>query len=735
MSGFPRRYNFLPDPTELASIEGVVIIDRPPTAGIQGADSGTVFLAAETEDGGFATDPAQPVDVYHPRGGPTFIPRDGWVGAVGGFGHTVNGAKYQYPCARLAFGEYWNGNGYVQAKGLAFRRLYVLRADTSVGSVTFSPLAFLESSGAGPWALATGQTVVAQVDGAGAVTATFTGAAAQVTGAAAAFATLTAGEYVDISVDGAVAIRTTFSAGDTTIGAVVTRINAAFGFPVASNSTSQLRLTSSTGGTGSKVQVVGGSTGTVTKLGHAVGTTSGTGNVANIGAVTAAEAKTVMEAALTGTKVRLTDAGRIRLCSNTGSTGTIVVTGATTATAFGFATGTTSTASSGKVATTIPAGTVVSQTASAAATRCVTMQTLTIPAGTAVAVTVKVRPANDDGTFAALSANSLDQIETAPSALSEFKLSQPVALSAALTDAQKDAAYVAAIAVGKALSGPARKCNYVVSARQSPIVRAATLQNAKESSAVGHFGRKAYLSPPIGTSLATMEGSSDPGAGAYRHERAGYFPGWVKVITEIAYVGASGGAGYTDDGTAQVHGDIVAASIASVLNPEENIAQATDIIPTSYINVETALQSWGPDEYKRAKAAGVCAPFMDPSEGPQLMSGVTTVDPAAYPSQVPLSRVRLADFLTDSVAEFQGPFVKKLRTQARRDQLLGKLCEFLGGLQGAQRIAAWDAAEGVPTASRTHRLVWRAEPLPSMDVIVNETTIGEGAISTVRTSA
>jgi hypothetical protein len=553
-----------------------------------------------------------------------------------------------------------------------------------------------------------------------------------VTGAAAAFGTIVAGEYVDISVDSATAIRTTFGAADTTVANVVLAINRAFGFPLASASGGQLKLLSATGGTASKITIVGGSTGLVTKLGHAAGTTSGSGNVANIALVTAAEVKTVVEAAVATATVRLPDSGKVRICSKTGSTGTLLLAG--TATAFGFA-ATAAAANAGKVATSIPAGTIVSVTGSEAATRVVTMQTLSIPALTTAAVSVKVRPAVDDGSYAGTGANTIDKIETNPSALSEWKVTQPVLLTAALTDSQKDAAYLAAIAVSKALTGPSRKANYIVSARQSPAGRAGLLQNAKDASGVGHAGRKAYLSAPIGTSIATYEQATDPGTGAFRNERAGLFPGWTKTITEIAFVGAVGGAGYSDDGTVQVHGDLVAASLASLLNPEENIAQATDLIPTTYTNVETALQAWGPDEYKRAKAAGVCAPYMDPDEGAQFMSGVTTVDPTTAPSQVPLSRVRLADYLTDSVAGFEGPFVKKLRTQTRRDQLLGKLVEFLDGLVAQERIAGNEASEGTPTASRTHRLIWRVEPLQSMDVIVNETTIGEGALSTTRTSA
>lgn len=740
MAGFTRRFSSFPDRETIRAIEGVIIVDEAPAGAIEGADTGCVAFVGEYEDGGFAVDPVTPSDVYHPVGGPIAVAKEAWPGLVGTLGFPFNGLKNQFPACRISNEEFWNGNAYVQAKGLAFRKFYAVRVDTSIGNVTFSPLAFLETASAGPWSLsAASQTIVFAIDGAGDSTATFTAVAASVTGAAASFATLGAGEYVDISIDGKTAVRTTFQTGDTTIGAVVSRINAAFGSPIASNSSSQLKLASSTLGTSSSVQIVSGSTGTVAKLGHSVGTSSGSGAVANLNAVTFAELKTLVEAASASSTVRQTSTGKARICSKAGTTGTVRVQSGSTATAFGFTTGSTITASSGAAPSTIPAGTVLKASGTGTSSRVVTMQTLQVPASTTRPITVKVRPAQDDGTYAGAIAAAIDTIETIPSPTAEWTVTNVGALSSALTEAQKDTAYLAALDATKAISGASRIFDYVGSARQSARVSPAVLANAKATSSLAHHGRKARVSPPNGASLASMSGASFPSVATLRDERACYATGWKKFISEIYALGATnGGIGFTDDGIVEVHGDVVLASVDSILNPEESSGQPTDIIPKDlYVGVCSVVAAWTIDDYIAAKAAGICASFMHESEGPQFMSYVTTVDKSSVPAQVPAQRIKLADWLTDSVAEFQGKYVKTLRTDARRTALLTKLQEFLQSLVDAERIDGFTAEEG-PRIRRAHVLDWKVEPLDSMDSIINRTSIGEGALekpSTARLSA
>jgi hypothetical protein len=480
------------------------------------------------------------------------------------------------------------------------------------------------------------------------------------------------------------------------------------------------------------VQIVSATAGTLAKLGLALGTTAGSGNVATLAAVTVAEVRAVVEKAVPGAVVRMPDSGRVRIASKQPTAGKVQVTSASTAIAFGFPLDMVATASSGPLPSTIPAGTVCSDGSNAS--RVVMMQTLSIPANTTQAVIVRCRPAIDDGSYGGAAAGAIATIESLVSPAAEWTVRNAAPLSPALTEAQKDAAYLAAIDATKALSGPSRKFNYIASARQSNAIRRQLRQNAIDTSGLGHYGRKSLLVPPIGTTLDAMSASTEPGVGAYRHERVSFVPEWRKYVPEIAALGsASGGPGFTDDGIVEVHGDIVAASLDSLLAPEENPAQTTDKIPSSYVGVGSALASWGPDEYIRAKAAGIEAPYVDEDEGAQFMSGVTSVDPLAAPTQAPKSRVRLADFITDSLADFDKPYVKKLKTEERAAQLLSKTQEFLQGLQDAERIGLFDVTEGTAPARGAFVLNLRVEPLDSMDEIVLRATIGAGALVNVTT--
>lgn len=103
--------------------------------------------------------------------------------------------------------------------------------------------------------------------------------AAQVDGAGAAFGTILNGETFLFSVNGTALAVTFVVPGDTTLAAVINRINsvaALSGFgPVAfDNGAGQLRVKSTTVGAASEIDIAGGTA--LAKLGHAVGTTNGT---------------------------------------------------------------------------------------------------------------------------------------------------------------------------------------------------------------------------------------------------------------------------------------------------------------------------------------------------------------------------------------------------------------------------------------------------------------------------
>jgi hypothetical protein len=167
----------------------------------------------------------------------------------------------------------------------------------------------------------------------------------------------------------------------------------------------------------------------------------------------------------------------------------------------------------------------------------VTMQTVAVTAASAGPYSVKVRHAEDDQTGTSEIAAAVDTV-FAPVALGAFSVTNALPVSAALTDAQIDAAYEAALAKTKGTSSPVKQANYVLAARQSNAVRAALRQNAIDASAGGCFGRMSIVRPPLGTTKAAAMSDTQPGVGAYREQGNFYaFPGVQKKVTEIAAVG------------------------------------------------------------------------------------------------------------------------------------------------------------------------------------------------------
>src|SRR5919108_4693830 len=132
-AGCTRRYDRDPGLAEILKIEGVVIIDRDVSGRQTGAETGASICVGEFEDGPYNT----PVEIL---GG------DDQVATFGGFGFTHDGLPSSNPCARarkadnaVAF-EYWNGNGFLALARKTYPRLFLVRADTSVGSVAFTKL-------------------------------------------------------------------------------------------------------------------------------------------------------------------------------------------------------------------------------------------------------------------------------------------------------------------------------------------------------------------------------------------------------------------------------------------------------------------------------------------------------------------------------------------------------------------------------------------------------------------
>ena len=715
---FTRRFAAIPSVAILLAVSGVVLVDAPPARPVNASPFGKVLIVGEFEDGDFNT--------------PTDLLTSQDQGAKFGlFGFTYGSLKYQYPCAKKSGGnEYWNGNGWLQTTKLPFGGLAFVRVDTSVGSVTLTPRAFLQSTVKAPFALDHGLTFIFNPNGAGNVTITLNAVAAANTGSGGTFNSFTGGETLVLALDNEASFEVVFQASDTSLAAIISRINTTYGQTIASNASSQLKITSLTKGTGSKVIVTAGAA--ATTLGLTAGTSSGTStsSIANIAQTTFAEMKALVEGASAAVAFTTSSDGYPRISSKTGGSGTIAIGAGTANAALGFTASSSATAALA-AAVTIPAGTRCSD-GGADASRVVTMQTKTAAAGSTASINIKVRPAVDDGTYAGLgSADMIDTLEDKPGDV-EWSITNNEALGDALTASELDSLYLTAIDATLGLaSDTTKKASGILSARQSNAIRARLRQNAIDASANGHQGRRAFLCPPNGTSASTAIGSAAPGVGAYRAEEVAYAAGGVKCILQELIDG-----GHASDGLCTRHPEVLLAARWSILTPGYNPGQlpeeaALRYSPAIFTGLESAAAAWDLTTYKAFKLAGVCGAFFDAQNGITFEQGITAVDPSADPSRVDISRKTLADFIGDSCAAFLLPQSKRQGTVLRREMQRQAIEGFLEGLVG-------DTVEeflvSLVDGQAAHVVRWDVSvtPVQSDDVILFNLSVGPNAVALSR---
>lgn len=721
-SSYVRRFTFDPGLDVLLEIESVNILDLDPEAAISGTGTGAVCIVGEFEDGPYSTT--------------TEVSSVGeLLQTFGGLGYTYSGSRGNYASARVRYSdasvtpEYWNGSGHVAVNGKRFARLMICRVDTSVGSVYFTPEAYITGAAAFTYALATGDTLEFEYDGTP-ITTTFTGVKATVTGSGGTFpTTFTGGETLTLGWDGEDDIEITFLSTDQTLNQVIARINQFAGFTFATSSGGQIKLTGTVAGTSGEVRVVSGSTGVLTQLGLTAADTAGTGNVANIAAVTSAEVNTRVAAASSNdVKVRVDSLGRLRLVNvATPGTGTLQITGGT-ATALGFTAGDLVNASDFEG--TLPAGTRVRTSGNV---YFVTTQTTTIVAGQTSAYAIKVRHAVDDGTGLTAASGTVNVLVDVPD-VGEFDVVNLSALSACLTEAQLDAAYVEALPYTLGLNGVTKEINIIMAARQSNAVRNALRANAIEASDTGHFGRVAVVRAPMGANKSNVTVSTTPwGVAATRSDRVVFcFPQAKSYVPTIAAVGLDGGTGFTSDGVIDSGADAFACSLMSQLPPEENPGQQTSFLDgVRGIESGMASQLLDINDYKRFKAKGIMALRIDNGSA-FFQSGITSVDKDVYPGRVNVARRRMADYIQDSLAIRAQSYSKKLMTIERRVALTTDVRVWMDTLKNGppQRIDSYtlDPKTGNSKASlgRGHfRLTLKVRTLSSMDAITIATEIGE----------
>jgi hypothetical protein len=212
---------------------------------------------------------------------------------------------------------------------------------TAAGSPTAGKV---DGTATAPFDLEPADTLVVRIDADVAdQTATFNATAANRTDAGTYPIALADLQVLTIAIDGGSVQTLTFhtsefvSIGAATAAEVAAAINGKLNGASATVVGGHVKITSDKRGTASGVNITGGSANAA--LVYTTGNTAGTGNVANIDAVTAAEVKTIVEAAITASAVTVSNvAGKMRITSNTTGTSSMVQVKAnsTTEQIFGF---------------------------------------------------------------------------------------------------------------------------------------------------------------------------------------------------------------------------------------------------------------------------------------------------------------------------------------------------------------------------------------------------------------
>lgn len=310
---------------QLLSSKVAIIEETPSTPTIQGVTLSDCGMVTTTERGPVAAKPilVQGFAAYKKVFGSFTADSEGALAAQMFFD---NGGTNLWVSRTVHFTDPTNASSKTSAAATGTVKTAALAATAGTTS----------AANKAPYNLTPGQTVVAKVNGGGALTATFNATAASVAGTNAETFNLTDGWTIALSINGAAPFTVTFHTAEfasiaaataAEVAAVIQSAANAADAPLAATADGghHVVLTTTTKGTGSSVTVEAGGT-ALTALGFTAGTTSGTGNVASINAVTGAEVATVLQAAFTNTTVTST-VSTISIATNTvGSGGSIQVT-------------------------------------------------------------------------------------------------------------------------------------------------------------------------------------------------------------------------------------------------------------------------------------------------------------------------------------------------------------------------------------------------------------------------
>lgn len=734
---FVRQFTSDPTQEQLLEIEAINVVDIAPPAPGTGVGTGAMLVVGEFEDGPFANGGDSAAFDANQRGPMETFGSVDLEQKFGGFGFERAGVSYNDPAARLAGGENWNGSGFIKLRSMRMARLFVARADTSLGSVAFTPQATVRATNRGPFAIAVGAWMSVDPNGAGAAAATSITATAAVVTAAGAPAGVLAGDSLLITIDGGAQVEVTFDGTSSAIADIVIRVNAVLGGTFASDSGGFLALTGQILGTLGAVSVVEGTAGSGVRLGYTGPTlplsAAGTGVVGDTTAITSAELAP-LATAIANLTARVDGDGFLVLHATT----SVQVSAGTAQALLGFPTTLVNLASN--AAQNVPAGTRVSD-GGAAATFALTMQTVSFAAGATAAVNVKVRPALDDGSYAGVGAGLIDTMEDQPSGF-DVTVTNALAIAAALTEPAKDSLY--GLAWDATLGAdpdqnPARDADYSICARRTDSTVRQGRQNALDATEQGLRNRKFITRAPLGTTPA----GSLVDVALYRTDRLFYtYPGVRQRIPEIASRGVAGGTGFTADGIITVGADNVLGTLCCRLNPEQNPAESGTGLIEYILGLEDIGVQLTIANYKAFKAAGIAAPFRDPITSWEFLSGVTS---SLTSGRTTMARRRMADFIQDSYKSVLKPYQKKLNRARERNASADAIESFMESLlppnqEELQRIDSYSIdRDSGNTADRIalgiYTILSVVRTLSSLDAIVVRTEIGENAIVNTEVSA
>lgn len=303
-----------------------------------------------------------------------------------------------------------------------------------------------------------------------------------------------------------------------------------------------------------------------------------------------------------------------------------------------------------------------------------------------------------------------------------------------------DSLYLAGLDALISNQAPLSDINIVCCARVSDNIRTGMKSHVATASARS-LGRLAIIRPQLTTvSLTTVVGDTAPGVGATRAERVIYtWPGVRTYVPEAVNSRLKTSDSLTTvDGVLDVGSDLYAASILSNLPPEYNPGQSVAPVP-DLMSTVLGLQRGAPQldlaEYVNLRARGIMAPRIDATAGPIFQSGITT---SLTSGQKNVARRRMADFIQDSIARTINTYSKMLLTDSNRDSIVAEIDAFLAGLLSVDNPAGQRIAEyGVDdksgnTAARLAKgifaVIVRVRTLASADFIVLQTEIGEGVV-------